>query len=91
MVLPLHGLGVGQVQHKVDEAAAHGRQVGLGEEDTDEEALHDGGDGEGHQEDEDHRGVRVLQHLASLWNHSASGIAWRLSGFASKQSNHHTS
>ena len=55
-----------QVEDKVDEASAGGRQVGLGEEDADEETLHDGGQAEDQQEDEDHRGVAVLQHLAVL-------------------------
>ena len=58
---------VRQIEDEVDEAAARRRQVGFREEDADEEALGDGGHAEHQQEDEDHRGVAVLQHLPVLW------------------------
>lgn len=57
---------VRQVEGKVDEAAARRRQVGFGEEDANEEALSDGGQAEDQQEDEDERGVAVLEDAPVL-------------------------
>lgn len=65
-IVPGEAQDVRQVEEEVDEAAARRRQVGLGEEDADEEALGDGGHAEDEQEDEDHRGVAVLQHFTVL-------------------------
>lgn len=64
-----------QVEDEVDEAAARRRQVGLGEEDADEEALGDGGHAEDQQEDEDHRGVTVLQHFTILKGRQGSYLS----------------
>lgn len=57
---------VRQVEDEVDEAAARRRQVGFGEEDANEEALSDSGQAEDQQEDEDERGVAVLEDAAVL-------------------------
>lgn len=65
-IAPGEAEDVWQVEEEVDEAATRCRQVGLGEKDADKKALGDGGQAEDQQEDEDHRGVAVLQHFAVL-------------------------
>lgn len=85
-VLPGEAEDVGQVEGKVDDAAASGRQVGLVKKHAHQETLHDGGNGERQQKEEDENGVAVIQHLPTLkrTRHSVVGgfsltrpVVWR--------------
>lgn len=55
-----------QIEGEVNDAAAGRCQVSLVEEHTHQETLHDSGDGESQQEEEDEKGVAVIQHLSTL-------------------------
>ncbi len=74
-ILPGKAEDVRQIEGKIDDATAGSCQVGLVEEHTHQETLHNGGDSKSQQEEEDEKGVAVIQHLSTLRRNQDRGYS----------------